>query len=189
MENPEQIYIESEKSPPLKRIFIELGTNSVPVTFLGNKTFGENETYIGIDIDPKNIAKAKEFTESIHDKQKNVYFIQADAERLPIGDHSADEVFLGNVLGDGSISLAKKEKFLEEAKRILRENGTIVIKETNSPMEIIDLDSLLKESHLYLEKSVRMEDPDWEKEIKPYHDIGRTFNDRSYLLFLKPTKK
>ena len=104
MEILEKLESESEsleKHP--RKVFIEIGTNSSPATFMGNKDFKEN-TYIGIDINYDNSLRAKEATEiTTEENDENLHFINADAEKLPIADSSVDELYFGNVFGDPSI--------------------------------------------------------------------------------------
>lgn len=151
-----------------KRVFIEVGTYSLPIPWHGSRKFGENETYIGIDRNRENVEHAEELSKLNFPDAKNLYFIQADAAKLPLGDATADEVFLGNVLGDNSIMPTAKDKFIEEIKRVLKESGKIIIKETNTPAPLKYLRDLLRKHGLYVEKGVTAQSTEWPAIISQY---------------------
>lgn len=181
-----------EREPQPRRVFIEIGPASQPVTWLGSREFGENETYVAIDANPDAIREAKELTDLDQPDREHVHFIRADAQELPLKDATADEVFLGNVLGDWKILPEAKDKFIEEAKRILKENGTIVIKETSSPVERRAFTEFLQKHGLFVEREYDERSPEWREKVKPYDwvDAGERRPEHpftgKFLAFLKP---
>ena len=176
-----------EQFPNLKKVFIELGSGDIPVSWIGKKKFRENKIYIGIDINPEDLNAARDMTAEKRKENKNVYFVRSDILELPVGNRSADEVFLGNVVGDPSIKNWEKDKFIEEAKRILKPGGRIIIKETNAPADLRYLDKLIKRHGLAVEKGATPKDPTWTKLIEPYSEIeAKSKWSESYIVFLKP---
>ncbi|OHA04480.1 MAG: hypothetical protein A2934_00795 [Candidatus Sungbacteria bacterium RIFCSPLOWO2_01_FULL_47_10] len=97
---------ETERTP--KRVFIEIGTRDFPVSWAGDKKFGENDIYIGLDLGVSRPWEARDNTESVDKLQDNMHFLRADASRLPVGGETTDEIFFGNVFGDPSIPFEKK---------------------------------------------------------------------------------
>lgn len=193
MEHPEaSITEQAEKKEQIyKKVFVELGTHYIPLPMLGNKKFLEDELYIGIDIRGDLVKQAKQNTNLAHEGSdfENIQFLQADAKRLPLKNKAAEEILLGNVLGDPSISLTDKATFLEEAKRVITEEGVIVIKETNTPLERDILMKLLANHHLEMIKEVNEMSADWPDAIAPYEKMGAQdlpkYSRDSYLLTVK----
>lgn len=191
MENSklEKSVVEQREDSKPKRVFIELGTHAYPVPILGSRKFKEDETYIGIDIDPKKIKQAAEGTKEQKDMSGgSFFFLQADAAGLPIKDKTTDEVFVGNMFGDGSISEATKEKLLQESKRILKDGGVIIINETITPLPSAKMKHFIIKEGLEIIKQVNKNSAEWEKTLVEY-DMDYIKNDlankNSYTLFLK----
>jgi len=183
---------EKEKELSAKRVFIEIGTGELPVTRIGNRKFNDEEMYIGIDLNPAAVQRARSHTQTqgVTPEAKNLYFLQANAEKLPVKDKSASEVFLGNVLGDPSILDAEKDKFIEETKRILKKDGVIIIKETNTPAPIEYLKNLINKHNLVEERWFGSELPGWRQNIELYDwnavaEKNKKFHKDSYLAVLK----
>jgi len=178
---------ESAEEPKPKRVFVEVGTNSLPVTYIGSREFAEDEVYVGIDKNLENVRRAKEITE-LERTQQNFHFVQADAAQLPLKNESAGEVFLGNVLGDPSISPIAKERFLEEAKRVLQRAGALVVKETNTPADRSFVEGLLTRHGFAVERVIDKESGEWRQNVDPYQ---KAFYDStlgaedSYLMYAK----
>lgn len=154
MENIEQIDSRGEERKP-KRVFVEIGTGTLPLPRSGKREFGEDEIYVGIDIDWHNLAEGKGKTEqSHHDTKEKYFFVNADAKELPLRGESADEIFFRNVFGDPSITKSDKLHFLKEARRILVSGGTLVVKETSTPLDRNILTAILGESGFNIEKAI-----------------------------------
>lgn len=188
MEKIEKIKENKETAP--KKVFIELGTHDYPVSWAGTKKFGENEIYVGVDIDAEALKEDKRRTMRDDEENGNIHFIHANARNLPLADRIADEVFLGNVLGAPYVTDLNKDKFIEEAKRILKPGGRIIIKETNTPTDLRYLDTLIRRHELAVEKGATPKSPEWAELIEPY-DKAETKSKWSepYIVFLKPVEK
>ncbi len=189
--------VEKEKQP--RRVFVEVGTNEIPLPMLGKKAFGENDVYIGIDVERENVELSRERSEEwvksgARPEIKKMIFTQADMGRLPFADRTVDDLYLGNVFGDPGISLKSKEDFLEEARRVLRDERELIIKENNTPMELdtyfdaqgilvsIGLKDLLKRHGFLINRMMTPEDSDWKIEMDKYH-ITNLSGDHSYILY------
>ena len=170
-----------------KKVFIELGAGNIPVSWVGKREFKENEIYIGIDRASGDLEEARERTREDREENTNTHFVQADIRKLPVSDHAADEVFLGNVLGDPSIKDAEKDKFIEEAKRILKKGGKIIIEETYTPPNFKWIDDFIKRHGLFVEKGADSGNQKWKETVDPYNKIGAKYKwSGSYIVFLKP---
>lgn len=162
-----------------------------PMIFLGDKEFSENDIYIGLDIDKENIKAAKSAAKSIIESGnrpavKNYMFMAADMRRLPLSDGSVDELFLGNVLGDSSIWTGNKNKLFKEIKRVLKYDGSVIIKETYTPFELEELDKLLKTYNFQIIRSVIPGDKEWDEEVQKYNRIEKENPYRySYIVYAK----
>lgn len=179
----ENTKVESQEKQPL-HVFVEVGTHQLPVTFIGNKRFDdENDMYIGIDVEKSKVVEARQMHE-FGSKEQRATFVQASAEQLPLKNESAEEMFFGNVFGDPSIYMAEKEKFLNEAERVLKQDGQLIIKETNTPLDIKKMRELLVGRPFREECVLTPEDKNWEEELQTYQRIS--FGGRSeYLMYLK----
>ncbi|MEK7464315.1 MAG: methyltransferase domain-containing protein [Patescibacteria group bacterium] len=160
-----------------RRVFVEIGTHVLPVTWQGAKKFNKDNIYIGIDISGERVRRAKEkslmIAEGVGSDKDSLNFINASADKLPLADSSADEVFLGNVLGDPGIKpIDKKKAFLKEAERILKEGGRLIIKENNTPLDYEGLRKVLEGTMFSPEKFLTPKDAEWDKEIAKYERIA-----------------
>lgn len=187
---------ETEKEP--KKVFLEIGTSQLPVSWIGAKRF-EDTVYIGIDLDDRDIKAAKDssrdgvFRKKSKQELKNLNFIKADATETPLKDNSVDEVFIGNVAG--AISNWITKKILGEARRVIKPTGKLVIKETNTPEDLELLKNTLMREGFSIEKIVTSNSSDLEEAIDPYEHLikmGETKNrfrlTESYIIFAKPNK-
>lgn len=161
-----------EENDKKERVFVEMGTGRIPVPFLGSKQFKDNERYIGVELDKESLKEARERVERVAVDEERIDFVEANGERLPLRSSSVDEFFLGNVLGDPRVAGGSKEKFIEEAERVLKKGGRLIIKENNTPLEISELRKLLKDRKLELEKFLTPKDKNWSEEIQKYHKVA-----------------
>lgn len=102
----------------------DFGCGSGYFTILLAKRVGEKGEVIGVDVleSALQTVEAKAKTEGLN----NVKLIRANLEVVgstKIQDNSQDMVLLANILFQST----KKEKILEEAKRILKDNGDLVV--------------------------------------------------------------
>lgn len=172
----------TEHAEPTPRVFVEVGTNVLPVSFMGTKKFDAHEKYVGFDIRKGEIAGARQAHTVAHGGE-NADFIQGSGERLPMKDESADELLFGNVFGDPSLP-ASKARLLDEAERVLKIGGKLVIKETNTPFDLEHMRALLANRALHEERTLTMEDKEWAKELQAYERAGFAAHN-SFLMFLK----
>ena len=77
-----------------------------------------NMNVMGIDLDPEQIAIAKMYNK----ENEHLKFIEADATKLPFGDHEFDMVLSIYVLHH----MGNWEKPLEETNRVLKQNGYFI---------------------------------------------------------------
>jgi ubiquinone/menaquinone biosynthesis C-methylase UbiE len=161
-----------------KRVFVEIGTSANPLILWGEKEFGEHDVYIGLDINKKVLKSAKKGAETVmrigeRPEVKNRVFMAADMRRLPLPDDSADQLFLGNVLGDPSIRKKEKDQLFEEIKRVLSASGEVIIKETNTPLPKDELSDLLFRHGFKILQFITPRDGRWAEEIQKYNKIEK----------------
>lgn len=179
----------AEKLQPT-RVFVELGPSRIPVPAIGERAFNEKNVYIGIDRNREALAEGRE---EMDRGNPNVHFLAGDVRELPVRDGTADEVFLGNILGDPGITLQRKLQFMNEAKRILKPGGTIIVKETHTPIRLQEFDDIVRQHGFALMKGVPEESEKWAEAIKPYETAAaRSDPSRmrsqwpAFIAFLKP---
>ncbi len=170
-----------KKEEPATKVFVEVGTNQLPVTFMAKREFKDNEMYVGIDTDAEMVRFARHATR----EGQNATFIEARGEQLPLKNESVDEIFFGNVFGAPRIPEHKKAKFLDEAERVLKTGGSLVIKETNTPPDFAKLMKLFAGRNLHEERKLTPKDKEWIEELHKYENLGLITDDSSYLVFLK----
>ena len=102
-------------------VVLDLGCGSGLDCFLASKKVGENGKVIGVDMTEEMIKKAKINAE----KQgiKNVEFVSAEIENLPIEDNSIDIIITNCVIN----LTPDKIKTFKEAYRVLKEGGKIYL--------------------------------------------------------------
>ncbi len=166
----------------------------MPAPFFGKRKLGENETYIDIDIDRSSVASAKGLAERLpkHMGKGRNYFINADAENLPLMDGSVDEIFMGNVLGDEMhIEWSARKKFITEASRALSKGGRLIILEGYTPLDYVRLQDLLEGTGLYVEKAwERHRDPEkFEQQRRLYGGEMDAGSDEAYIIELRKKDK
>lgn len=94
------------------------------------KKFGENINLFGIDpsLDMLEIAKKK-------NNQLNIIFKQAFGDELPFIDSSFEWII--STLTMHHIPNDQKEKIILEIKRVLKENGSVIISDLGRPKNLI----------------------------------------------------
>jgi len=112
---------------------LDLGSGAGFDCFLASKKVGPAGRVIGVDMTEKMVEKAKALAEK--HGYANVEFRLGDIESLPVEDGSVD-VIISNCV----INLAPdKSKVFEEARRVLKKNGRMVLS------DIVLLDELTAE--------------------------------------------
>jgi ubiquinone/menaquinone biosynthesis C-methylase UbiE len=195
---------------PKREIFLEIGAGFLPVPAWGERRFSENETYVAADIDIKNTQASKLALGSEGGDKVMV----TDARHLPFPDGSVATMFFGNILGgnkgltmeqserlrsEGLNSLLKKfapknteeqTAILKEARRVLKEGGTLIISENNTPVPLDAMRRLLAESGFAVERQVLASDEGYLQEIKLYRPkktLAPVREDIPYIIYAKPS--
>jgi O-antigen biosynthesis protein len=86
------------------------------------KKNGKAKEVIGVDIDQETVAYSKK------NYGKEVKFIQGDCRNIPLKDKSVDIVVSFETIEH----IKEHEKFIDEIKRILKKNGTLIISTPNN---------------------------------------------------------
>lgn len=174
--------IKEKEKEKYYRIFVEIGPGSlaIPVNKKG-RFFEDNEIYIGIDKDMQGLIDSKLLSHYLKKKleklgkykNKNIFFLNGLAEKLPFENNFVDEIFLGNIVGCPKISLKALERILKETERVLKENGILIIKENISPFEFDELNKLFRKLNLnfQLKEIYTLRDKSFNKEFLKYEDI------------------
>jgi len=99
---------------------VDLGSGSGMDAFFAYQQVGPTGEVIGIDMTPEQLEKANSLKKS---PKENVFFLESQIEELPIIRNCIDAV-----ISNGVINLSSnKQKVFEEAARILRPGGRLVI--------------------------------------------------------------
>ena len=101
---------------------LDVGCGPGSITLGIAEVLGSGEV-VGVDLQPAQVAKAKEL--STTKNIKNAHFEVADANELPFPDGSFDAVFANSVLGH----LPQPLQGLSEMRRVLRTGGIIGIRD------------------------------------------------------------
>jgi ubiquinone/menaquinone biosynthesis C-methylase UbiE len=149
-------------------VFLDAGCGDGYFSIEASLRLGKESKIIAIDVHEESLEKLEK---EIKDKGiENIEILTADiTKRLPLEDESVDVYFMSNVLH--GFDEEERHKVIEEAKRILKKKGKIVIiefkKEATSigpPLEIRiseeKLSQLLEKYNFKLEKTY---------EISPYN--------------------
>ena len=184
-----------EKGPAAKT-FVEIGLyQGATIPYIGNGRFkkgkNDNNLYIGIDLRSDRVRDAKEDAESmrvdIH-KKDNMLFIHGDARKLPLKTESADEIFMGNVLGDLSISGSDKEAMLKEARRGIKSGGRLIIREIYTPLRLKSVEELCRKAGFMVEKVITGKNEEEITELKRFNRFERG-DLYGYALYAEPDEK
>ena len=139
------------------------------------------ESLTGVDLNTKAIQFCKK-----HYKEKNISFVQGDAQRLPLEANSFDVVL--NV--ESSHRYLQNELFLSEVYRVLKPDGYFLFADFRDDYKIEELESQLENSNLNLEgkkditenvlEALTLSTPERENLIKkiapkPLHNLSRKF--------------
>ena len=183
-----------------KRIFLEVGIDPQyegPLIFNENFKLSEEEQYIGIDVEMDAIKRAQQ----INDERKsseNIFFVNADGKSIPLGDKSVDTIYFGNIFGSG---ISEKERFLLESKRVLKQDGRIIIFDNITPryarMEMgkgkkkeNSLDAMLLETGFEITRELHSGDKDWDETLQTLgiQDKAETTNQDTHLIIIEPRR-
>lgn len=144
---PERVPKFEKREQSREKLIVEVGSGSLPVVAdkygAYRDLFDENTSarYIGIDLDPSELAHGKTLQERNDMEQQRAHndrisYVNAHAESLPIQDASVDELILRNVLGDPDIPVEEKHAALHEAARVLKKNALLKVIEVYTPLMV-----------------------------------------------------
>lgn len=180
-----------EEKPP-RRVYIEIGTGTVPAAVWGERRPKENEIYVGIDLDFTALSRARDAAayavRAGQMEEGETQFLRADARRLPLADASADEILLSNLLGyEAKVSPEDRKKIIGEVERVLAPNGKLIIKETITPLDYIALEDSLAGANFAVEKIFdRQAEPEaFEAERRKYEGETNFGAKYSYIVVLR----
>ena len=91
---------------------------------------GDGSRTFGIDLSSGQLRIAKR-----NPKLRNVMFLEGDAERAAFENCSFDKVFIAHALHE--MKRVSRLRVLAEARRMLKENGEIVILEVDNPKSLL----------------------------------------------------
>ncbi len=100
---------------------LDLGSGAGFDCFLASRETGETGKVIGVDITPEMVLQAQKNAEK--GKYKNVEFKVGEIENLPIENNSVDLIISNCVINLSN----QKERVFEEAFRVVKPNGRIII--------------------------------------------------------------
>ena len=128
--NPRKALVDAIPDSPVNILDMCTGTATNSLQIAKNRSQAK---IVGIDISPEmlNIAKAKIQEE----KLEGVEVMQADACSTPFSDNSFDFVVLALVLHEIDDGLAKN--ILQEAYRVLKDTGYLLVLEWEQPTELM----------------------------------------------------
>lgn len=124
------------------QILLEIGPGISPVVLNGDRTFQEDQIYIGIDIAeghyfPKEEVyygdRVRQFLPNYQGRvnlerpNERIQFLYADGSNIPLPDSSVSEVYLANIM-TSPIPSSKKSMLLQEVVRVLDNEGKLIIK-------------------------------------------------------------
>ena len=121
---------------------LDLGSGAGFDCFLASRETGETGKVIGVDITPEMVLQAQKNAEK--GKYKNVEFKIGEIENLPVESNSIDLIISNCVINLSN----QKEKVFEEAFRVTKPNGRIMISDIILLKELPDYVKNTVEGHI-----------------------------------------
>lgn len=195
-------------------VTLEFGTGDMPLfESQSEQSFNADNLYIGVNLDSKQHNHLAEKVESIDGfavlSEKNE---DGNIDQLPIPDKSIDTVFMANVFGEpdsehimesfkhsdglykGNSDINSKTETLSEAKRLLKEDGRIVVLENNTPYQAGfsgNYDSMVKlltDSGFNVVAAINQKDDDWEELVTQFAKPVEWWSYGSYLVIAQKSE-
>lgn len=195
-------------------VMAEFGHDAQPVAYRQPQGFTGNRAYIGFEAwlrDPDGDKQKR--VRSLHEQYKaqndNIFYhtlalggmVRSVTENgqtekwfegeynpaTPLPDRSAEEVFIGNVFGDHYVkhSADRSAALLNEAARIVADDGVVIIRETITPVNTqLHLEELFHEAHMTVLDRITPEDTQWSA-LQERFSYEPSYSNGSYYLFLK----
>lgn len=194
-------------------VMVEFGHDALPVAFKHPHTFTGGRAYIGYEAwlrDPRGEKRAtvQDLHASNGGNERNIHFqtlslggtVRSANDRgaierwyegdynpsTPLPDSSVEEVFIGNVFGDPYVANVRErtDALLEEATRILAEDGTLVVRETITPFRTMgNFEASVAASGLSARARVTPRDAEWDA-LEHHFSNDRIHTLGSYYLLL-----
>lgn len=197
-------------------VTVEFGTANSPLYQSSPIDFNEENLYVGVNIDPAQHAFLNTDVKKVDGFATVAKVDQAGNVETLLPDESSDIVFMANVFGEpndeniglgdtfpsdnnkyaGHSSLEAKAKTLEEARRVLKPDGRIVILETNTPFRnwkrrelgakrqpvYSGMVELLEDNGYEISEALAIGDEDWYEAIGQFAVPSEWWDNRSSYL-------
>jgi ubiquinone/menaquinone biosynthesis C-methylase UbiE len=197
-------------------VTLEFGTGDAPLfSSQDSIRFDSDNLCIGVNIDSKQNEYLTDRVKDVHGFAVLAQIVDGAVERLPISDESVDVVFMGNVLGEpesefimeefkeadgrykGSSSIESKVRTIQEAARILKKAGRLVILENNTPYTdrahrnepYSGTVKLLETSGLEIVEAIDRKDDGWVEIAGQFAKLNGWWSDNSYLVIAKKVEQ
>ena len=163
--------VNQENKERQKGVFVDVGFGDYPVLKCGKRVFGEDEIYLGLELDREKVDDIAEEYEGNTGIQFKKIEGDQDEFRFPVADGTVTEVHIGNVFGiPGAVNTHNLQLVLEESIRILKEGGTLSVLETLTPNYSRDyFEEILKRYNLRITSSITPNSPEWEQIVSEYY--------------------
>lgn len=189
-------------------VTVEFGTGDMPLfESQSQRSFNADNLYVGVNLDSKQHKHLAEKVEDIDGfavlSEKNE---SGSINRLPIPDESVDMVFMANVFGEpdsehimgqfkhadglykGNSDIKSKTETLNEANRLLKKDGRIVVLENNTPYRAgftgnyNSIVKLLENSGFHVVDAINQKDNSWKELAAQFAKPVEWWSDDSYLV-------
>lgn len=170
-----------EKNENLKKkLFVEIGTSmsSIPLVMaVQGREMESDMQYVGVDIDDVAIEENQANFGS-----DNILFKHEDAEKMTsFEDASVETVFIGNVFGSNIVN-SMRANILSSALRILKSDGQIIIKETNTPFSEDLMKKMLDDAGVKYRVVKPEQTEEWNELIRNYNGTYPQADDSYFII-------